>query len=152
VVTVLLLVVWVCSAFGALSYDLGPRVISIGPQGIVVIHFESLPRVAPQPQWKWHRYDAATAWWTRGSRVPGIMNWKSIPLWFLVLPSLVLMASAWRFDVIADRSTLIGLCLDCGYNRHGLSAQAVCPECGAAPMAGCAVQGPSPPPVEKDSP
>ena len=55
-----------------------------------------------------------------------------VPLWFPALLSLLATAAAWRADAKYLRRAREGACLACGYDRAGLAAGAVCPECGAA--------------------
>ncbi len=59
----------------------------------------------------------------------------SVPLWPAVLLSLLATAAAWRADLKYLRRVREGACAGCGYDRAGLAAGAVCPECGAAPTA-----------------
>ena len=42
-------------------------------------------------------------------------------------------AVAWRLDTLARRRANKLLCTKCTYDRTGLAAGAVCPECGAVP-------------------
>jgi hypothetical protein len=57
-----------------------------------------------------------------------------LPLWPLLGVSAPAAFWAWRLDVLARRRAL-NLCPKCRYDRTGLAASAVCPECGAAPAA-----------------
>jgi transposase InsO family protein len=56
-----------------------------------------------------------------------------IPLWLLLAPTLLATAAAWRLDAVARRRARAGRCPKCGYDRAGLAASAVCPECGSLP-------------------
>lgn len=79
--------------------------------------------------------------WTRPS--PRGFNWSCnyggtpywgyvvIPLWPFVLISIAITAAAWRMDTLAQRRKRIGGCPACGYDRAGLAADAPCPECNA---------------------
>jgi len=58
-----------------------------------------------------------------------------VPLWFPTLLSLLATAAAWRADAKYLRRSRVGLCAGCGYDRAGLAAGAVCPECGKQPEA-----------------
>jgi len=58
---------------------------------------------------------------------PGQRQW-TLPLWMILLPMLVPTARAWR------ARTSPTLCPRCNYDRAGLAAGVVCPECGAAPL------------------
>jgi len=70
---------------------------------------------------------------------------RFIPVWFPTALVLIPTALAWWLDRRASRRSRIGLCPACSYDRLGLAAGAVCPECGAAPtapvMAGVAAKG-----------
>jgi hypothetical protein len=57
----------------------------------------------------------------------------SFPLWLPAALSLGATGGAWRLDTLARRRACAGLCPKCHYDRTGLAASAVCPECGAAP-------------------
>jgi hypothetical protein len=58
--------------------------------------------------------------------------YSAVPLWFPALLSLLATTAAWRADWKYLRRAREGLCTGCGYDRAGLAAGAVCPECGAA--------------------
>jgi hypothetical protein len=78
-------------------------------------------------------------------------GWNAkVPIWMLVVPVASITMFTWRSDYRAHRSARVGYCSRCNYNRHGLPAQSVCPECGVTPMVGSDVQAPSP--AEKDVP
>jgi hypothetical protein len=65
---------------------------------------------------------------------PAMGGWDvCIPIWFVSTLFALASAAAWRFDRIARRRGRVGHCRKCNYNRHGLPADAVCPECGASP-------------------
>lgn len=57
--------------------------------------------------------------------------WVWVPLWMPLVVSLGVTAAAWRLEVLARRRARVGKCASCGYDRAGLKAGAVCPECGA---------------------
>jgi hypothetical protein len=57
----------------------------------------------------------------------------SIALWLPAAVTTLITAAAWRLDAIARRRDRVGCCHSCNYDRAGLAAGAVCPECGAAP-------------------
>ena len=71
------------------------------------------------------------------------LNWTSdsrhsqffVPIWMPIAASLLLTAWAWRLDTLARRRTRLNLCPTggCNYDRTGLAAGAVCPECGKLP-------------------
>ena len=55
-----------------------------------------------------------------------------IPLWMLGAVTFVPTALAFRLDTLARRRERMNLCAKCHYDRTGLAAEVVCPECGAA--------------------
>jgi len=69
-------------------------------------------------------------WWllVRGTG----WEWRvRVPLWMPLVVSLGVTGAAWRLEVLARRRDRAGKCAACGYDRAGLKADAVCPECGA---------------------
>ena len=58
-----------------------------------------------------------------------------VPLWFPALLSLLATAAAWRADAKYLRRVREGACPACGYDRAGLAAGSLCPECGKQPEA-----------------
>jgi hypothetical protein len=58
----------------------------------------------------------------------------SIPLWSLALLTLLPAAPLWFIDIRQSlRARNAGRCPKCRYDRTGLPANAVCPECGTPP-------------------
>ncbi len=70
-------------------------------------------------------------WSFEHATTPRLSYWF-VPLWPLPLLSLLATAAAWRADAKYLRRARDGACLKCGYDRAGLAAGVVCPECGAA--------------------
>ncbi len=60
--------------------------------------------------------------------VVGIM----VPFWIPFLPFASFAALAWKRDLRAKRLAASNACPSCGYDRSGLSLDALCPECGKA--------------------
>jgi hypothetical protein len=56
-----------------------------------------------------------------------------LPLWIPLAPTHLATAAAWRLDALARRRVRAGLCPKCHYDRAGLAASAVGPECGSLP-------------------
>jgi len=102
---------------------------------------DGVPRV-PRPEWQFFRVsdfqgpqDRGLDLWLGGGfprfreRAPGIWTFI-VPLWVFLLPMLVPTTRAWL------ARTSLTLCPRCHYDRAGLAAGVVCPECGtAAPVA-----------------
>lgn len=60
----------------------------------------------------------------------------TVPIWFIAVVTVAPSAFIWRRDVLIKRRARVNYCPACNYNRHGLPAGAVCPECGGAAVAG----------------
>ena len=127
-VTVLLVVVWIASKSWYLR--------CFGADSITIVHLGALTRWvggASGPQrfymsWDWGANTPhEILWWFRNE--PGF--W-CLPLWVPALIALILTVPAWRLDTLARRRARVGFCPKCNYDRTGLAAGAVCPECGTA--------------------
>ena len=57
---------------------------------------------------------------------------RLFPVWPVAACCVVLTLVAWRLDTLARRRAKLNLCPKCNYDRTGLAAGSVCPECGAA--------------------
>jgi len=68
------------------------------------------------------------AWWFEIGGTRALRIW--IPFWTITLPTIALTVFAWRRDAAARRRALHNHCPACGYDRAGLAANSVCPECG----------------------
>jgi len=68
-------------------------------------------------------------WWWSWEKTASYRG-LSIPIWMPFALVMLLTTAAWLPDVIASRRTRKGVCANCGYDRTGLAASAVCPECG----------------------
>ena len=133
VVTVLLLVVWIGSGWYARLWRIGgERFVGVATGQVVFVdqadsdmRFESdvldLSTTAFHLDWRFS--------WALSTPFAG----AALPLWFPALLSLLATAAAWRADAKYLRRVREGLCPACGYDRAGLAAVSVCPECGAAP-------------------
>lgn len=132
VVTLLLLVALIGSGWYALAHHLGGnRFISVSmgqvrytdASGIalgVTITVTSGRAQEFHLDWGFHMQAA------------GPVTVYSCPLWLPLVGSFVVTRLAWRADAEACRRDRVGLCATCGYDRAGLGANSVCPECGAA--------------------
>lgn len=70
-------------------------------------------------------------WWLPHHRSwPNGAWFQFIPIWTAVGPLALATALAFLQDRRSERA---GLCGECGYDRAGLEAAAVCPECGDVP-------------------
>jgi len=54
-----------------------------------------------------------------------------MPLWPAIGAALAATVIAWRLDTLARRRARLNVCAKCNYDRMGLAAGAVCPECGS---------------------
>jgi hypothetical protein len=77
---------------------------------------------------------ASVTWWFHSTAFAGTRVYR-LPLWALLAPVCIVADTAWRLDRRARRRARIGYCPACNYDRRGIPAASVCPECGAAPAA-----------------
>jgi hypothetical protein len=137
VVTVLLLVTWIGSAWCILRWVSSSGNCLYLHAGRVAFAHE--PQIyGPIMPPGWHAQKAGPAFWWWFEKRPLITGWTmSAPLWPLVLLAPFITFAAWRFDVLARRRARLNFCPKCNYDRTGLrdgaNGRAVCPECGAAP-------------------
>jgi hypothetical protein len=75
----------------------------------------------PPKSFDWH-------WWFERN-----IGWIGTPIWAFILPGLGCTAFGWRLDSLARRRLRLGHCPKCNYDRTGIPAASVCPECGSAP-------------------
>jgi hypothetical protein len=130
VVSAVLAVVWLGSMVWFATWETSGNMgfsVGYGSIGIakVVTGWGSSARFA------WGRVDVPLEWWVlvyKNGR--DWMVW--VPLWMPLVVSLGVTAAAWRLEVLARRRARMGKCASCGYDRAGLKAGAVCPECGGA--------------------
>lgn len=135
VVTVLLLVVWIGSCWWWLGWDYQRQIVALvisgrldlckPPAGFAAWNYDDFSINSNQSSMEWS-FD-----WGTLNGVPSL----TIPLWFPLLFSLVVTTLAWRADAMHRRHARVGLCPSCGYDRSGLAASAVCPECGGTASA-----------------
>jgi len=130
--TVLQLVVWVGSGWMTIGYApvRGPTAALAAGVVIVLIPTTGLTASA-RPGWTAKQESSKFQWWFSflgNQRVKVCI----VPLWSPALLSLLATAAAWRADAKYMRRVRVGLCAACGYDRAGLAAGAVCPECGVA--------------------
>ena len=133
-VTVILVVVWVGSAWWAfhMPFPFGMGV-GVADGRAEIVRILNRPALHPYVPRGLSKHDARVMWWFDGS-VTSAWWYVWIPLWALALPTLALSTVGWRRDAMLSRRVRVGLCPECGYDRAGLAADAVCPECGAAPV------------------
>ena len=129
--TVLLLVVWVGSAWWWAGFDRAPTSFLGASAGRVGIGWrEPWSITSVRGDWALVRNQMPFQWWfngRRGSSGGATFNFISIPIWVLVV--LVAAPTLWLWR--CDRRKQPGLCITCGYDLRGADHK-VCPECGAA--------------------
>jgi uncharacterized OB-fold protein len=54
-----------------------------------------------------------------------------VPIWVIVAAAQAAAIAAWRLDTLARRRARLNHCPTCNYDRTGLPAASLCPECGA---------------------
>jgi len=135
-VTVLLVVVWIGSAWRELGwYTARATNVHIAGGQMGFLYFSGKGSSSAQPGLHWEPVNWPFKWWffwVHNAYYTSLM----IPCWLplaCVLPPTVV---AWRRDTLARCRAKLNLCPKCGYDRTGLAAGAKCPECGAVPAGG----------------
>jgi len=133
--SVLLLAVWIGSGWYGTYRRVSSGRMYMVSDGVFEIR---TPIAGPFPrkdEWAFYEHDnSLSKWWFRWTTV-WLFEHLEIPLWLPALLSLLATAAAWRADAKYMRRVRVGLCAGCGYDRAGLAADAVCPECGKQPEA-----------------
>jgi hypothetical protein len=127
-VSVLLMVAWIGSGWIAASLkhtftvSIAAGVLTVYPYGVEFSHGDNREGF----QWAFDRQPNFIWSLCRGDRY----CWM-ISLWIPSSCALLVTLTAWRLDTLARRRARLNLCPKCNYDRTGLAAGAVCPECGS---------------------
>jgi len=132
VLTVLLLVVWIGSGWIRVARVAPLSHAEIVDTGCFKFIFMRGSGLKDQTYWSCRGGRAVEFNWAFQRTKDGYLRELVIPLWCPTLLSLLATAAAWRADSKYLRRVRVGLCAGCGYDRAGLAAGAVCPECGVA--------------------
>lgn len=121
----------------------GQILVSGSPETTFEFPRVTLAHLADAPSFSWNRPRPIPLWDTFTSATTPTTT--IIPLWFVTLLAAAASLAArialptiirWNQEALALRATKRQpTCPHCFYNRSGLSHDAVCPECGAAPAA-----------------
>jgi hypothetical protein len=87
-----------------------------------------------EPTFSAHRTEEPFVWWFHSGGWRGVRLYLA-PGWSIAALAAAITGAAWRFDGIASQRAQVGCCASCNYDRRGIPAASVCPECGAAPAA-----------------
>jgi hypothetical protein len=128
-VTVLLVGVWIASGWCHMTFNTSQWGVSVG-RGLLFVYTNAYP-ADPFPRGVFVVSNDSD-WGVNLWFVPPLGP-RRIPLWFAIVGLLVATAIAWRLDTLARRRAKLNLCPKCNYDRAGLAAAAVCPECGRSP-------------------
>ncbi len=81
-----------------------------------------------------HRLGSFTITWRFNHFMSNGAWWVWVPLWMIWMPVAAVTLLAWLTDIGNRRRSRRrrGFCAICGYDRAGIPADAVCPECGGA--------------------
>ena len=141
--TVLLVVVWVGSFWWLFTGDSGFGLgIGVHERGLHVRLWDlespgllrdlGVPTAPPRAGWNYgYTAYAGCLWRCCSSRSPWEREFQ-IPLWPVMAVCVLVTGAAWHRDTSLRRRARLKLCPKCGYDRAGLAAGAVCPECGSA--------------------
>lgn len=130
VVTVVLLVVWIGSGWWSVHYfPPGHSVIgvSVGQVHVAQTTMANDPSLVGLHTHGPMRF--RFKWWFDRNGLSTAQQW-SVPMWVVVLPVGLGTLGLWWLDAQATRRERRGRCAGCCYDRTGLAANAVCPECG----------------------
>ncbi len=132
VVSVLLVVVWIGSGWWRVQWtSTAGYQASIGTGEIRVHYWGASARGVQYGFYSSMAIPAKWDWWLQTWSGP--FGWQvAMPLCYPAGATALVTAIAWRLDTLARRRARTGFCPKCIYNRTGLAAGAVCPECGAA--------------------
>jgi hypothetical protein len=130
VATLVLVVAWIGSTKAWVEW-VGPRGRHVGVMsGVIGVSQDTKGLYDTRAPGFYAEFeDADMEWWFYKS--PPATFWEfDVPLWFPALLCLLPTAYAWRVEAVLRRRARASLCPACGYDRAGLPADAVCPECG----------------------
>ncbi len=136
VVSVLLVVVWIGSGWMTVSWHPSWRFYLTDGALTVFTVDADINDGDNRPGWHYFQrtlFKFPHTWLP--ARYPGA-HVVVLPLWIPLVCALGTTAIAWRLDTLARRRANKHLCMKCSYDRTGLAAGAVCPECGAAAPVG----------------
>ena len=134
-VTVLLVVVWIGSGWVQLfRADAHGGTWHI-ERGILMIESDGTYHPRSEGVTEWSISEVFSLRWRPSFESDGSVWWTRVPLWIPTILVAITTASAWHLDTLARRRARLNLCLTggCNYDRTGLAAGAVCPECGRLP-------------------
>jgi hypothetical protein len=131
VVSVLLLTVWVGSAFVTCSWMSGSGHEIALDKGRIFYQWYQRTKQPQLPVSKWWTRPQPQISFALDYAQSNVRWFVAIPVWPFVALSLATTAAAWRMDIIARRKSRLGGCPACGYDRTGLAPAAPCPECNA---------------------
>jgi ssDNA-binding Zn-finger/Zn-ribbon topoisomerase 1 len=127
-VTVLLVVVWIGSGWCEVGFH-------STAWWIMLQHGSLYLERDPTQGWNtaWYAYRDVGPWDASARSWASLRDhWQClIGLWIPSLCAALVTAIAWRLDTLARRRERINHCPKCNYDRAGIAAGAVCPECGA---------------------
>ena len=129
--TVLLVVAWFISAKWAMGYGSPQMLVLLSREGFVASVYND-PFLPDVGWFVWSAQEAETWRWWFEYLPMRTGKQLSVPIWTVTLLALIITALAFRLDTLARRRERMNLCKHCGYDRTGLAAGTVCPECGGA--------------------
>ncbi len=129
-VTVLLVAVWIGSGWSTVIWQTSDRRFRVTLQSGRIGLAEMFAKQDPKTSgWHFSTGDRRFDWmWARHTGRNFDARW--LPMWVPALAAAMTTAMAWRRDALARRRARQNLCSTCNYDRTGLDAAAVCPECG----------------------
>jgi hypothetical protein len=130
-VTVLFVMAWLASGWCYFTWNLARFPIGIGAGQLRVCDY------GPGAFRRWHSVVTLSfhpwemEWSPAWNRNNFPFDQYDTPLWIPALVCAAATVGLWRWE--ASDIARLNLCAKCGYDRTGLAAGAVCPECGRLP-------------------
>jgi hypothetical protein len=131
----MLTIIWISSAWWSMGWNRRDRIfLRVGAGRFGFMQAKRGVVISVSPGLQFGAIKRTFRWWLTWEE-DNIFRELDIPTWTLVALAAATATGAWRLDTLARRRARAGLCPACNYDRRGIPAASVCPECGAAPAA-----------------
>jgi hypothetical protein len=136
-VTLLLAVLWIRSGWRSIDWNVGDGRGVFLSRGVFGISIFGPPTrdgvtttVSTVTGWLSYPHPFKLRLWYFYDRTGNLHSYMT-PVWVPTALMLLSTAALWRKDTLARRRARLDCCPKCNYDRTGIAAGTVCPECGA---------------------